>query len=244
LGKIRKFQEKSGGRDRQALEFSAGGDGFVMAMIVMAMVMRVALGVRAPFAAGLGARTQRFIHDLADGPGTTTALGAAAKAAIDLPRRARQIAGVSHSVADVVVANDVAGTNDHGFRSAGPVKRSLSIKCPRGRMQRQNRHFQAIPNWRPAIWNESKLRTVIDKKCSRSGCIDRDFPGPGSQSFPAADGPFPQDQATATITIRYRLLRRWRAMLKNPAISRLFLMSNRNLRGFPNINRKHRIFVT
>jgi hypothetical protein len=230
---MRRFQEKSGCRDRQALEFGAGSNGFTMAMIVMAVVvMCVALGVRAPVAAGLGARTQRFIHDLPDGPGAATALGAAAEAAIDLPRRARQVAGVSHSIADVVVANDVAGTNDHGLRSAGPVKRSLSIKCLCRRMQRQNRYFQAIPNWRPVIWNESKLRTAIDKNCSRSSCADRDFPGPGSQNCRPRTAPShktkPQPPSPFVIDCYDDEARG----MKNLAISRLFLMSRRNLRRF------------
>lgn len=116
LGKIRKgIRTKSGGCDRQVLKF--GTDSHRLAMAVAVVV-----AVWAALAASLGARAKRLIHDLANGPGAAATLGATAKAAIDLPRSARQIAGISHSVADVVVANDVAGTNDHGLRSVGPVK--------------------------------------------------------------------------------------------------------------------------
>jgi hypothetical protein len=65
--------------------------------------------------AGTTSRTaganQRFIHDLPDGAGATAALSAAAKAAIDLPAGARRshIHGVTH----FLVAQHVAGTDDH-----------------------------------------------------------------------------------------------------------------------------------
>ncbi len=55
---------------------------------------------------------QGLVHDFLDGAGTTAALSAAAEAAVDLPGSARQILG--HGIADVVVGQDVTGTNDHG----------------------------------------------------------------------------------------------------------------------------------
>lgn len=70
--------------------------------------------VRAPHTAFAGAGPQGFIDDLADGAGTTAAFGAAAKASINLTRRTRQIARDGDSVSDIVVSQDVAGTNDHG----------------------------------------------------------------------------------------------------------------------------------
>jgi hypothetical protein len=99
------------------LKLGARGDRLAMAMFGVMI-----LTVRAARTAGFGTRAKRFGHDLPDGASTATALGTAAKAAIDLPGRARQITGVSHSVADVVVGKDVAGTDDHGLRSAGPVR--------------------------------------------------------------------------------------------------------------------------
>ena len=75
---------------------------------------RIDLAVRASRAAGLGAGAQRFIHDLLDGAGASTALGAAAQTAVDLPWRAWRHLRHAHGVAHVVVGEDVAGTNDHG----------------------------------------------------------------------------------------------------------------------------------
>ena len=108
---------ESGGRDRKALQLGADRDWLTMTVAVV-----VTLRVRAAVAAGFRARPKRFRHDLADGPGAAAALGTAAEAAIDLPCRSRQITGLSHGIAHVVVGNDVAGTNDHWVVFGGPVK--------------------------------------------------------------------------------------------------------------------------
>jgi hypothetical protein len=83
------------------------------------------LAVGASRAASLGAGTQRFVHDLLDGPGATATLGATAQASIDLPRRAREILGLGHNVTHVVVGQDVAGTNNHGMLGK-PVRTLLN----------------------------------------------------------------------------------------------------------------------
>jgi hypothetical protein len=68
---------------------------------------------------------QSFIHDLADRPGATAALGAAAKAAINLAGRARRRMGAGGAY--FVVAEDVGGAVDHLNRgassSANPLRR-------------------------------------------------------------------------------------------------------------------------
>src|SRR5689334_23514862 len=69
--------------------------------------------VRAASAAGLGARAERFVDDGLDGSGAAAAFGAAAEAAVDLLGAARKVRGSSHGIADVMVAQDVAGTDDH-----------------------------------------------------------------------------------------------------------------------------------
>jgi hypothetical protein len=82
------------------------------------------LAMRAPGAAGSGASAERFFHDCLDGAGASAALGAAAETPIDLPRRARRHLRDAHGVAHVVVGQDVAGTNNHGWtgtRWAGSV---------------------------------------------------------------------------------------------------------------------------
>jgi hypothetical protein len=80
--------------------------------------------VRTSRTARLGARTQRLVHDLFDGAGAPTALGAATKTSINLPRRARRRLCDSHGFAYVVVGEDVAGTNDHGT-DEGSLDRSI-----------------------------------------------------------------------------------------------------------------------
>jgi len=78
--------------------------------------------MRASRAAGPRTRAQRLIHDLLDGASAPAALCTATETSIDLPRRARRHLRNAHGAAHVVVAQDVAGTNDHGReRLAGPV---------------------------------------------------------------------------------------------------------------------------
>ena len=69
--------------------------------------------VRATGAAGLGAGAKGLIDDGLDGAGAAAAFGVAAKAAIDLLCATRKVRGSSHGIADIMVAQDVAGTDDH-----------------------------------------------------------------------------------------------------------------------------------
>ena len=73
--------------------------------------------MRAAQGADLGTGTKGFVHDLLDGQRAAAALRAAAEATIDLTGRARR-ARDAHRVSHIMVAEDVAGTNDHGIRTA------------------------------------------------------------------------------------------------------------------------------
>ena len=64
-------------------------------------------------AAGLGAGAQGFVDDGLDGARATAAFGAAAEAAINLLGATRQVPGRAHGIADILVAEDVAGTDNH-----------------------------------------------------------------------------------------------------------------------------------
>ena len=68
-------------------------------------------------------RRDRVVHDAADGARATAALGAAAEAAIDLPGGSWRLLGADHR-AHVVVAQHVAGADDHGawLSQAGLVR--------------------------------------------------------------------------------------------------------------------------
>jgi hypothetical protein len=94
-----------------------------------------------------GAGAEGFSDDLLDGPGTAAALCTAAEAAVDLLGRTRQVVRGGHGGADVVIGQYVTGTDDHG-KLADPMWNALiDIGLSRS-TQRENRHFQAIPNWR------------------------------------------------------------------------------------------------
>ena len=69
--------------------------------------------MRASGAAGLGARTERVVNDGLDGAGASSTFGAATEAAVDLLGIARKRFRCVDGVADIVVAEDVAGTNNH-----------------------------------------------------------------------------------------------------------------------------------
>jgi hypothetical protein len=71
------------------------------------------VAVRAARATGLGAGTKRFVDDGLDGARATSALGAAAEASINLLWIARQVRSCTDGIADIMVAEDVAGTDNH-----------------------------------------------------------------------------------------------------------------------------------
>jgi hypothetical protein len=80
--------------------------------------------MRAAGTAGLGTRTQRFVHDLLDRPYAPAALSTATETPIDLPRRARRALS-SNGITDIVVRKDVAGTNNHEMKASSQVRTTL-----------------------------------------------------------------------------------------------------------------------
>jgi hypothetical protein len=69
--------------------------------------------VRAACAARFGAGAECLVDDGLDGAGAATAVGAATKTAIKLFGISGQGAAGAHGIVDVVVAEDLTGTNDH-----------------------------------------------------------------------------------------------------------------------------------
>lgn len=69
--------------------------------------------MRAGGAARLGTWAERLVDDGLDGAGAATAVGAATKTDIKLLGISRHRPAGAHGIADVVVAEDVTGTNDH-----------------------------------------------------------------------------------------------------------------------------------
>ena len=96
------FSGFSAGRERKRLDNVLGG------LIIYRMK-----AVRAALAALLGAGASRFVDDGLDGSRAPAALGAAAEATVNLFCISRQVRSCTHSIPDIVVAQDVAGTDDH-----------------------------------------------------------------------------------------------------------------------------------
>jgi hypothetical protein len=86
-----------------------------IAMAKIGMGMRVGMGgaVRAAGAARLGAGAERLVDDALDGARAAAAFGAAAETAIDLLGIPGKVFRAIDRTADIVVGQDVAGTNDH-----------------------------------------------------------------------------------------------------------------------------------
>jgi hypothetical protein len=69
--------------------------------------------MRAAGAAFLCAGTERFVDDGFDRARAAAALGAASEASVNLLGISRQVRSCTHGIPDIVVAQDVAGTDDH-----------------------------------------------------------------------------------------------------------------------------------
>jgi hypothetical protein len=89
--------------------FSGGGEG----ELAVELGVVAGLGVRASGTAGHGAGAESLVNDGLDGARAAAAFGAAAEAAINLLGIARKVFRGIDGVADIVVAEDVAGTYNH-----------------------------------------------------------------------------------------------------------------------------------
>ena len=120
------------------------------------VVLRVVRRMGASSGTLPGAGTQRVLDDLVDGAGAATAFGAAAKAAIDLPCCARTIGRGADRAADVIIAQNIAGTDDQDCLP-GDVLMSIIEPGPCCKMISINfKQFQTALVKAGAIWNESK----------------------------------------------------------------------------------------
>jgi len=80
----------------------------------VAVDVRFGPAVGAAGLAGLGAGAERLLDDGFHRARAAATFDAATEAAIDLPGIARKVIRRADGAADIVVAKDVAGTNDHG----------------------------------------------------------------------------------------------------------------------------------
>jgi hypothetical protein len=136
----RDIQRFSGGSERELVERFVG----------------TGLAVRAARAAGLGAGAERFVDDGLDGACATAAFGAAAEASVNLLWIARQVRGYIDGTADIMVAQDVTGTNDH--ENGRPIGDAWSLRYSSARRDAKGKtvvssNSKLMPE---AVWNESK----------------------------------------------------------------------------------------
>ena len=96
----------------EAYDVRDSGDDFERKFAVD-VLMRPGPAVRASGMAGLGASTERLVNDGLDGARASATLGAATETAVDLLGIARELFRRVDGVTDIVVAEDVAGTNNH-----------------------------------------------------------------------------------------------------------------------------------
>jgi len=124
------FKGLSAGRERE------GRGSFLRGLVVG----RVA-AVRAAGAAFLGAGAKRFVDDGLDGARAAAAFGAAAEATVNLLGIPRQVRSCTYGTPDIVVAQDVAGTDNHETaRTLGDA--SPSIFKSATRCKRKSRIFK------------------------------------------------------------------------------------------------------
>ena len=87
--------------------------------------IRPDLAVGASRIAGLGAGTERLVDDGFDGARAASTFSAATEAVVDLLGITRKVVCSTHGIADIMVAQDVAGTDDHSsVRTFGETKLS------------------------------------------------------------------------------------------------------------------------
>ena len=98
---------------REFVATSAGCEGKRRRGVLRGFVVGGVVAVRATGAAFLGAGAKRFVDDGLDGARAAAAFGAAAEATVNLLGIPRQVRGCPDGTPDIVVAQDVAGTDNH-----------------------------------------------------------------------------------------------------------------------------------
>ena len=113
-----------------------GRDGFLGRFVIGGVAT-----VRAAGAAFLGAGTKGLFDDGLDGTRAAAALGTAAKAAVNLLGVPRQVRRCTDGITNIVVAQDVAGTDNH--ETVEPwCDASSSIFKSAPRCKRKSRNFK------------------------------------------------------------------------------------------------------
>jgi len=104
---------ETGRKSMDSTGFSAGREREGRGNFLGRLVVGHVAAVRAAGAAFLGAGAEGFVDDGLDGARAPAAFGAAAEATVNLFRISRQVRGCTYGTTDIVVAQNVAGTDDH-----------------------------------------------------------------------------------------------------------------------------------
>jgi hypothetical protein len=115
--------------------------------------------VRAAGAALLGAGAERFIDDGLDGARAPAAFGAAAEATVNLFGIPRQVRRCTDGIPDIVVAQNVAGTDNHETvrTSVTPPHRYLRARRDAKGKAAFSSNSKLMPE---KYWNESKQASL------------------------------------------------------------------------------------
>jgi hypothetical protein len=115
------------------------------------------LTMRAAGTAGLGASPQSLVDYGLEGARAAAAFGATTETAIDLLGATGKIIRSADGVADIVVAEDVAGTNNH--KDGGPICEVRSMRYSRAPRDAKGKTvFSSNSKLMPDTdWNESKM---------------------------------------------------------------------------------------
>ena len=117
----------------------------------------VAVGMRTIRAAGLGAGAQRLVDDGLDGARAAAAFGTAAEAAIHLLGISCHGPTAIDGIADIVVAEDVTGTDNHRSKAGSNGDASQYGYCRLLRDAKGKSGFCSNSKlMRDSYWNESK----------------------------------------------------------------------------------------
>jgi hypothetical protein len=139
--------------------FSAGREGegrgsrgtFLLGFVIGRAAMR------ATGAALLGAGAERFIDDGLDGARAAAAFGAAAEATVNLFGIPRQVRSRTYGVTDILVAQHIAGTDDHETSRPSVMRLHRYLRARRD--AKGKAAFSSNSKLMPAkYWNESKQR--------------------------------------------------------------------------------------
>jgi hypothetical protein len=134
-------------RKRRDFQISGGGDERPIGVdrlvrVLLDVPTRFGAGVRATGAAGLDASAERLVDDSLDGARAATAFGAAAEAAINLLGISGKVFRGLDGTTDIMVAEDVTGTDNHETGRALQRNGTHSIFKTAAGCKRKNRFFK------------------------------------------------------------------------------------------------------